>query len=71
MEREINSTFYDRHFDVELLVVEQMEVEDTCVGCFYYDEYGFPLVCVDKNNVSGFCGSLRRSDKTTVKFIDL
>jgi hypothetical protein len=63
MEREINSTFYDKHFDVSLLVVETKIV---CDGCFY-NGVDFSSVCSDKRNIAGICGG--RSDKRSVIFI--
>lgn len=54
MEREINSTFYDKHHNVTLLVVETGV--DSCMGCFY-NASSRSFDCKDKHNLAGKCGS--------------
>ena len=61
MEREINSTFYDKYHKVTLRVVAGSD--DDCEGCFYDTSNK----CSDNRNIAGKCGG--RDDKKSAIFI--
>ena len=64
MEREINSTFYEKCYGISLIVVASKN--NTCDGCFYDSD---AVKCLDHDAISGFCSRGSRTDKKPVIFI--